>query len=247
VSKLLEKLEQTSKGAAKPMGFRAAAAKQETPRMVLIASPDDADRAAAEAAREYADAVLLTKAEGAEKLVSALNDLPWGVFLAEAAEGQLARLKKDGGDFYVFDAATAPLSFLKDEGMGRIAEIAPSLTDGLIRAASQLPVDAVLIGGDGSMSVQRLMTCQHIANLSAVPPMVRVPLAMSADDIRELWETGVSGVVVQVTGRDKEGLKALKQAIDALPARRRKRSIRTEVTLPYVGGDVPPEGEYEEE
>ena len=232
MSRLLEKLEQTSKGAAKPMGFRAAAAKQESPRMVLIASPDDADRAAAEAAREYADAVLLTKAEGAEKLVSALKDLPWGVFLAEAAEGQLARLKKDGGDFYVFDAEAAPVAFLHDEGMGRIAEIPPSLPDGLIRAASQLPVDAVLIEGDSPMSVQRLMACQHIVNLSSSPVMARAPVGMSEDDVRELWETGVCGTVVQVAGRDREGLKALMQAVNALPARRRARSVRTEAPCP---------------
>ena len=247
MSRLLDKLEQTSKGAAKPLGFRAAAAKKESRRMVLVAALDDADRAAAEAAKDYADAVLLSKAEGAQKVVSSLGDLPWGVFLPEAAEGQLERLKKDGGDFYVFDAQTAPLSFLKDEGMGRIVEIAPSLIDGLIRAASQLPVDAVLIGGDESMSVQRLMACQHISTLSAVPPMARAPFDMSADDVRELWETGVSGIVVQVTGKAREGLKALRGAIDALPASRRKRSLRAEATLPYAGGDIAPEDEYEEE
>lgn len=247
MSRLLDKLEQTSKSAAKPLGFRAAVAKQRSPRMVLVAALDDADSAAAEAARDYADAALLTKAEGAQKPVSSLGDLPWGVFLAEAAEGQLARLKKDGGDFYVFDAATAPLSFLKDEGMGRVVEIAPSIPDGLIRAASLLPVDAVLIGGDESMSVQRLMACQHIANLCAAPPMARAPLTMSEDDVRELWETGVCGVVVRATGRDKDKLKALRQAIDALPAARRRRNTRTEATLPFVGGDMPPEEDYEDE
>jgi len=247
VSRLLDKLEQTSKGAAKPLGFRAAAAKKESRRMVLVAALDDADRAAAEAAREHADAALLTGAEGAQKLVSSLGDLPWGVFLPEAAEGQLARLKKDGGDFYVFDAATAPTAFLKDEGMGRIAEISSSLADGLIRAASQLPVDAVLIGGDDSMSVQRLMACRHISNLSSGHLLARAPFDMSADDVRELWETGMSGVVVQVAGKAKEELKALREAIDALPSSRRKSSTRAEATLPYAGGDVSSEDEYEEE
>ncbi len=247
MSKLLDKLNQTSRGAAQPMGFRAAAAKQKTPRMVLIAALDNADRSSAEAAREYADAVLLSKAEGAQKLVSSLGGLPWGVFLSEAAEGQLARLKKDGGDFYVFDAATAPTAFLKDEGMGRIVEISPSLPDGLIRASSQLPVDAVLIGGDDTMSVQRLVACQHMVNLSARPLLARAPVDMSADDVRELWETGVSGVVVQVTGKAKEGLKALREAIDALPASRRAKSARAEAMLPYLGGEGALEDEYEEE
>jgi hypothetical protein len=247
VSRLLDKLEQTSKGAAKPLGFRAAAAKNESRRMVLVAALDDADRAAAEAAREYADAALLTGAEGAQTLVSSLGDLPWGVFFPEAAEGQLARLKKDGGDFYVFDAATAPATFLKDEGMGRIVEISPSLPDGLIRASSQLPVDAVLIGGDNAISVQRLMACRHIVNLSSGHLLARAPFDMSADDVRELWETGVSGVVVRATGKAKEGLKALREAIDALPASRRKGSSRAEATLPYAGGDMSSEDDYEEE
>jgi len=50
-----------------------------------------------------------------------------------------------------------------------------------------------------------------------------------------------------VAGRDREGLKALRQAVNALPARRRVRSVRTEATLPFVGGDAPSEDEYEEE
>jgi hypothetical protein len=215
--------------------------------MVLIASLDDADRSAADVAKDYADAALLTSAEGAKKLPSSLGDLPWGALLSEAAEGQIERLKKDGGDFYIFDAATAPAAFLKDEGMGRVAEISPSLPDGLIRAASQLPVDAVLIGGDDSMSLQRLMACQHIVNLSSSPVLARAPVGMPADDVRELWETGVSGLVVRATGRDKDRLKALRSAIDALPTSRRNRDFRAEATLPYAGGGADSEDEYEEE
>jgi hypothetical protein len=150
-----------------------------------------------------------------------------------------------GCDFLVFDTAKAPLALLKEEGLGRIAGIEPSLADGLVRTIEQLPIDAVLIGGEPSLSVHRLMVCQHLANLVRKPLIVLAHAGMSAEDLKGLWETGMTGVMVE--GGAREELTGLRQAIDALPAKRRKGKERAEALLPSPREEEITQVEEEEE
>ena len=246
MSKLLDKLNQISRGPAQPLGFRAAVATPKSPPMVLIAALTEGDAPAAAAAQEYADAVLLSEAETTGKLAASLGEFPWGVSLSEATEEKLSQLKGIGCDFLVCDAEKAPLMLLREEAMGRIVEVEPSLPDGLIRATAQLPIDVVLIGGEPSLSVHRLMVCQHLANLVRKPLMARTILGISREDLKELWETGLAGVVVPVAGDARKGLLGLRQAIEALPPSRRRRAEKAEALLPYLGEERITEVEEEE-
>jgi hypothetical protein len=139
------------------------------------------------------------------------------------------------------------LALLKEEGLGKIAEIEPSLADGLIRAIGQLPIDAVLVGGEPSLSVHRLMVCQHLANLVRKPLVALAPPGMSKQDLGELWEAGMAGVLVKVDGGAKEELSGLRLAIDALPLSRRKGKERAEALLPSPGEEEMTTAEEEEE
>jgi hypothetical protein len=227
------------------MGFKAASARGESPRMVLIAAVGDKD--GANAAKERADAVLYSDFAVADKLASNKDKLPWGVVINEANDDQMAKLKKKGCDFFVFDAASASLAPLRDESVGRMVELPPELPDGLVRTTAQLPVDMALVGGDAAVSVQRLMLCQHMCNMVPRPLMARVPVDISADDLRELWETGLSGVVAEVGGGDGKRLDAIKKAIDGLPATRRRKGGKVEAAVPFIPGAEPEYIEIEED
>lgn len=238
MSKLLEKLQRISRGPSQPMGFRAAATMPKGPSMVLIAALTEGD---ATSAGESADAVLFPweKLEGGSlgKIVASLGDLPWGVSLEEATGEELSQLKEMGCDFLVFNAARAPLALLREEEMGKIVEIEPSLADGLVRAIEQLPIDAVLIAEEGELSIHRLMVCQHLANLVRKPLVALAPIAMSKEDLQGLFEAGVAGVVVRLEGDVKE-LSRLRQAIEELPSSRGRRKERMEPLLPYAGEEI---------
>jgi hypothetical protein len=210
--------------------------------MMLIAVLSAGDAPAVAAAKENADAVLLSEAEitkfseKLEKLVASLGKLPWGISLGEASDPDyIGALKSAGCDFLVCDAEKAPLMLLREREMGRIVKVEPSLPDGLIRATAQLPIDVVLIGGEPSLSVQRLMVFQHLANLVHKPLVARAPIGMSSEDLKELWGTGLAGVVVKVAGETREGLLGLRQAIESLPLSRRRRGEKAEAMLPYLG------------
>jgi len=227
VSKLLEKLEQISKGNSKPFGFAAAAARSKIANMVIIAAVDDNDKAAVTSAKEYVDAILMNSLTG--KNAASKSNLPWGAPISE-----LAAIKESGCDFILLNTQSSPIALLQEEKLCRMIEIDPAMPDSLIRAVNQLPIDIALIAGDTSISMRRLLTCQHIANMVGKYLLVRIPLEISKGDLREIWEMGMTGVVVPVKGDAKKELAALRQAVDALPASRRKRSLKTSATIPQI-------------
>ena len=232
MSKLLEKLEQISKGNSKPLGFAAVAAKSKLANMVIIAAVDDNDKAAVTAAKEYADALLVNSFDG--KNTVSKSGLPWGAPVSEPAA-----IKESGCDFILLNTQDSPISLLQEDKLCRIIEIDPAMPDGLIRATNQLPIDIALIAGDTSISMKRLITCQHIANMIGKYLIVRIPLEISKEELRAIWEIGMTGVVVPVTGDAKRSLAALRQAVDALPASRRKRGSKTSATIPQIAPAEP--------
>jgi len=246
MSKLLDKLNQASRGAAQPLGFKAATSKSKSQPMVLIACLPKGTTRAMAAAKESADAVLLKGAQSLEKLVASLGEATWGAALEEYTEEQITMLKEKGCDFLVFDAAKAPPTLLREEEVGKIVEIDPTIADGLVRAIEQLPIDAVLIGGEPSLSVHRLMVCQHVANLVRKPLVASAPLDMSKEDLEALREAGMAGVVVNAEEDAKEGLSRLRQTIDGLPPFKRMRE-KAEALLPYIVPAETAEAQEEEE
>jgi hypothetical protein len=218
--------------------------------MVLIASLREGEAKAA--AVEGADAVLISQAklkrESLAQTVDLLAEVPWGVSLEEVTALELSKLKEMGCDFVVFDAARAPLMLLGERDMAKIVKLEPSVADGLARAIEQLPIDAVLIGAEGelSLSIHRLMVCQHLANLVCKPLLTLAPLAIGSEDFDELLEAGISGVVVNLERGIKGELSKLRQAIDALPSSRRIKR-RAEALLPPTGEEEEIELEEEEE
>lgn len=239
MSRLLEKLEQISRGNSKPMGFAAIAAKSKLASMVIIADVGDNDKTVAVAA-DYADAILVNSLD--RKNLAAKSILPWGAPVSDPSD-----VKDSGCDFILIDTEKSPVALLQEEKLCRIIEIDPALPDGQIRAASQLPVDMVLISGDTTVSMKRLLTCQHVANLVGKYLLVRVPPDISPAELRELWEIGMIGIVVPVKSDVKKELAALRQAVDALPAARRKRGPRASAILPSIAPSAPAEREEPDE
>ena len=250
MSKLLEKLERVSRDSTQALGFRAATAMTRGPSMVLIAALSQGDAKTATLAQQSADAVLVSVAklngEGLRQIVDSLAEVPWGVSVKEVSAAELSQLREMGCDFLVFDAAKAPLALLREEKMAKIVEIQPSLADGLVRAIETMPIDAALIGAEGELSIYQLMTYQHVGNLVRKPLVVSAPIDISNEDLEELLEVGIAGVVVKLEREAKGKLSRLRQAIDALPPSRGRKG-KVEPLLPHVGESGIIELEEEEE
>ena len=257
MSKFIDKLKQISAAASQPMGFRATQPASQKPQMMLVASLAQAN---IENLAEYvlgADAGLLSiaksssGAEALQQISQAVPDIPWGGWQKEGGQGEVKQMAKAGCDFVVFPAANTSLALFQSDKMGKILEVGSSLSEGLLRAVNELPVDAVLIAGEQkegySLTWHHLMLFQRFADLLTKPLLVFIPSTVTANELQALLGTGGSGVVVEVGAGQRAGrLEELRQIIDKLrPPSPRKRE-KVEPLLPQIGRETSIEAEEEE-
>ncbi|UCG10029.1 MAG: hypothetical protein JSW30_04690 [Dehalococcoidia bacterium] len=256
MSKFIDRLNQVSRVAPQTMGFRAGASLFAKPKMLLVASLVGADVAQLAKRVAGADAGLIAIAKASlaaktfTKITQAAPKIIWGGWLKDIAVKDVAPVAKAGADFIVFPAATTPISIAQNKGLGKVLEVEASLGEGLLRAAGELPVDAVLINGSqkDSLTWHNLMLFQRFAELLAKPMLVSVPAEVTAGEFQSLWEVGVDAVVVEVgAGQAMDRVKNLRGIIDKLtfpPQRKRKK---TEALLPRVVPAAEAAAEEEEE
>jgi hypothetical protein len=126
-----------------------------------------------------------------------------------------------------------------------------SLGDSLLRAVNDLPVDGVLTAGGGEagepVAWHHLMLWQRLSNLLSKPLLVNVPLPITAEELKTLWDAGVDGVVLDTGTGPAGGLKELRQAIGKITFRPSRKRGKAEALLPRISTTPEPEPEQEEE
>ncbi len=262
MSKFIEKLQRLSQVASEPIGFRPRQQAPSKPKIQLVAvlSPENLDHLTE--AVTGADAVLLPIGQGgpdAQNLAQkakAITEIPWGVWL-RGSHSAIAEWLNAGCDFFVFPAANTPVTLLETENneMGKVLEVESSLTDGLLRAINELPINAVLVtdelAGSHSLTWHHLMLFQRLDSLLTKPLLVPASSGMTAGELQALWGAGVDGLLIEVAaGPSQDRLKELRQIVDNLTFPLPRRRTKVEAVLPHVGGApsrVTDEEEEEEE
>ena len=239
MSKLIDKLNQVSKAISQPMGFRVGQPVLPQPKLLLVASlaqvnvDNLADNIAGADAGLLAISNLSSGAETLQRICQVVSNIPWGVWLRDIDREEIKQIAKVNCDFLVFPVDTS-LAILEDSQTGKILQVEASLSEGLLKAVNELPVDAVLIGQEGEyfLTWYHLMLFQHFADLLIKPLLVCIPSNVTANELQALGEAGVRGVVVEV-GQPVGGLNELRQAIDKFqPQRRKPRAL-----LPYISSE----------
>jgi len=244
VSKFIDKLKQVSWAAPQAMGFKVTLAAPPRPRMLLVASLAGADIDGLAQRVAGVDGGLLDisgPGEGAKalrKVRKVVPDIPWGGWL-KGGGGGMGPLVKAGCDFAVFPLTT-PLATLQDGEMGRVLQVEESLSESLVPAIDDLPVDAVLVTGgqeEHFLTWKHLMVFQYFAGLLSKPLLVSVAPTIADSELQALWEVGVDGVVVGVeTAQPVARLSELRQLIDGLTLPSYRKLKKTEAILPRIGG-----------
>ncbi len=247
MSRFIDKLNQVSQSSSQPVGFRVTPSARAKPKMLLIASvaQDDVNGVADYVAGADAGLLHVSKLRSGAKAIrealQAAPDIPWGGWLRDVGGEEVVQIVNAGCDFVVFPASTTALAILQDDGVGKILEVAASLSADLLRAIDKLPVDAVLIGreqDEGSFLTWRhLMHFQHCADLLNKPLLASLPLNVQANELQALWAAGVAGVVVEVGVELSAGrLRELRQAIDGLALPAPRKHGKTAALVPHVSG-----------
>ncbi len=247
MSKFVDKLNQVSQAVPQPMGFKAESV-SEKPKILLIASlaQNSVDGLAKYVAGADAGLLHISDLSSGVKTLQEMrrivSDIPWGGWLSDTDGGGIRQLVKIDSDFLVFPAANTSLAILQNDEAGKILEVEASLSEGLLRAISELPVDVVLIAGEqveaSFLTWHHLMIFQRFADLLAKPLLISVPPGVTASELQILWGVGVRGVIVEVGVNQPEGrLKELRQAIDKLTFPSKRRRGKPEALLPSISGE----------
>ena len=246
MSRFIDKLNQVSRVVPQSMGFRKAQPVSGKPKILLIVSLAGASVGGLADYVVGADAGLLripklsSGAKTLREMSQAVPDIPWGGWLKNIDKGGIKQMAKAGCDFVVFPAANTPLALLQNDEIGKILEVESSLSEGLLRAVNELPIDAVLIAGEQGegyfLTWHHLMLFQRFADLLTKPLLASIPPNVTANELQALWEAGVDGVVIEVgAGQPVERLKELRQTIDKLVFPLQRKRGKAEALLPHIG------------
>ena len=257
MSKFIDKLNQVSQAVPLSMGFRQRRSVSPKPKILLVASlarsnlEDLADCVAGADAGLLHISELSSGAKTLRKISQVVPDIPWGGWL-RGGRGEIKQMVKVGCDFVVFPAANTSMVMFQDDEVGKILEVESSLSEGLLRAINELPVDAVLVTNEQAegyfLTWHHLMLFQRFADLLTKPLLVSIPSVVTASELQVLWETGVDGVVVEVgVGQPAERLKELRQVIDKIVFPSPRKRKKAEALLPHISRETSAIIEEEEE
>ena len=258
MSRFIDRLKWVSQAVPQPMGFLTAQPVSARPKMQLVASLAEGN---IDSLADYvagADAGLLhisksgPDAKTLKKISRAISEIPWGGWLGDGTQGEIRQMTKYGCDFVVFPAASTSLAIPQDDKVGKILQVEASLSEGLLRAVNQLPVDAVLVAaeqeGKYAPTWYQLMLFQRFASLLTKPLLVSIPPNVTGNELQLLWEAGVDGVVVEAELEQPAGeLKGLRQVIDELTFPTPRKQEKAEALLPLVDRETGTVAEDEEE
>ncbi|GBD14540.1 hypothetical protein HRbin25_00418 [bacterium HR25] len=247
MSKLSQLIRKASRVEPPPLGF-GAVSREATASMLLLARfPAGPGERLREAASRGVDAVLVD-GEGAASAASMLKglSLPWGALLPEARREALGPLQEAGVDFLVFGEGSEA-SLFWEEGLGLVLAAREESSDVELRLLESLPLDALWVPAPPSpLTVARQLTLRRFSGLARLPLLVEVRPPVDAAYLRGLRDAGVVGVVVDGEVAWEE-IPSLRQTVQSLPARGRRREERPEPVLPAATLLRPPQPEEEEE
>lgn len=237
MSRLIDTIEKAGQQSAPPLGFGAAAGKEQAaPDMVLIESvrPDQVD----DAAGSPADAIVVEDRGAMDGSPQGLEERIWGVRSASFSLEQCTDLRDKGCDFVVFESLQTHAALLNDEDLGVIAAVPAGMDEESVRALVDLPVDGVLLTpplNDLPLTMEALMEVQALRGLTDKPLLIEVSDGVDSATLESLRLAGVNALIV---GHGSGEAARVRQALLSLP-RRRERPKPRGALVPHSSTPTP--------
>lgn len=184
------------------------------------------------AAPEGADALLVV-AGGKGAKPPASNGVAVGVLLEDASVDGASAAREAGADFIVLGRDESEAAVLLEEQLGFVLDLQDEVSDIELRVIESLPVDAILAARvETPLTLRRQLELRRLAGLAHKPLLLDVPPDIGGKELEALRDSGVAGVIID-GDKAADAAARLKEAIMALPARRKRRDDRGEsVMLP---------------
>ncbi|MGQ9573396.1 MAG: hypothetical protein ACUVV3_09520 [Dehalococcoidia bacterium] len=256
MSKLSDKIRKATRLEPAPIGFGVMAARRRAPSMLLMVYGPASDmRPPSELAGRGVDAILLSLSNPQAELnqmtrwAKEAGDVPCGAQVMAANGKTVAALKEAGADFLAFAAETTNAEALLDTEMGYLLALSDDPSDSLLRAMDSFPLEGLwLYDWCQPLTVRAQMELRRLYLLSRTPLFVPARPDINAAELECLRDVGVVGIALNgAESSTWQRLGDLRQVIDALPPRVRRREERPEVVLPLGRELAAPIEEEEEE
>jgi len=230
MSKLRDRLRETSRRQASGFGFTATRTAERSVRQVLVIA-EVRDAAAAGTAVEAGADVLLHAgaAESLTEVVAAAGGRLVGRLVEAATAADTAAAQEAGAQFLAFDDRRTEAAALLDQRIGYVALLGQE-EDADLRLLRPLDLDgAVVASPSARLTVRDQLRLRRTADLVRKPLFARLSTAVDAATL-EVWrDAGVVAVVVS----DPALVSEVARAADAVP-RPRESTERREVVVPSV-------------
>ena len=239
MGELLDKFERASKGTVQPLGFGAAAKREKVAPLLLLGIAAAGDEAPVKLAVDAGiDALIVAGGKGVKKAdiaksVKEAKGLTVGVSQDEATKKDAA-----GADFQLFSALSTPIGALGGEERTNLMQIDLDLEDSLLHTLDYLPVDVFLVSlaDAGKLTVGQLMRLARVRGVTTRWLLVHLAILPTKEELEQLREAGISGVVVDLAGRTVDELKGCVATLLELPHELPERNKHKRVAmLPSAG------------
>jgi hypothetical protein len=228
VSQLIQKLKIAARLEVTPLGFAGINKAKVKPSPVLVARITGDEKQIAKLV-EGADAVFIDthQEEAVDRVLKQFTknvpEMIYGCWLGV--------ITNSASDFYAVTLDT-DMNKLKGTEAGKAIIVDPDLEDRYLRQLDSLPVDAIVMenkeGVTCRLTVKNYILCRRMALAASKPLVIHADLKITAQDVEEMWNSGIDGFVVDVDTAFPSAVKELRQAIDKLelnPRHNEKMSV----------------------
>lgn len=244
MSKLIDRLDQISRGSPAALGFTAPTKREHVPQMALLAKGSSTKTSILAKLKDAnLDAFVLVDTnqinKGVERALKYLKGSTWGATVANLDREASANYKPLGSDFLVFGIEGTRVDGIEEGDMGRVLRIPPDLDEAILRGLEDLPVDAILLERPEAGTPLALTHMLAIGNVRAATSrylLLEWDTALTARELEHLRDLGVDGIVLDTEHSSIEMFTCIRQEINALPKRKPKGEQRATATLPRIAG-----------
>lgn len=242
MSKFIDKLASLNSTAAVPMGFARVETGRKPASILVIAEISGRSEEEIQRLCEAGlDAGLIDSsgltAAALTRQIKSKGNLITGLVISN---GKTVVQKLDNGEFdFIVFKPDLPLKLLEGKDLeetGKVISLEMSLDAGMLRSVNNLypGADAVLVDLTASpLTVEHMMSCRRVADFSGQPVIARTAGALSAAELIALRDAGVKCLLLDSTAGAGD-VKALVEAIAALPRPSKKKTLKGSNILPSI-------------
>ena len=224
---------------------------REQPRaMALVATATDAAGAKAALDAE-ADAVVVEAGSAADAARAmeglATEKVAVGALLPSLSESDVEALRNVKCDFVVSPLDTTDSAAVDNEKNGQVVMASLEMEDNTLRALGPLGLDGLFVKRTGgAMTLGQQLGLVRLATFASTGLIVTVDANATVGELRVLRDSGAFAVVAPA-GTSADGLKALSDALKAVPAPKRGRREGADIAIVPSAAAVGDDHEHDDD